>query len=222
MPEALSRTYARFVSSLEYEHLPPEVTDKLKASLLHAMVVSIIGAQTSHGQAAIVLAKEEEGRDSGATILVDGSRATRGGAAFANSKLMHATNQTDSYRMLIHPGPCIIPAGLASGELGGKTGADLLTAMAAGYEVEARIAGGLYPDDPSPGFPVQSRVRHTGSGRDHRQALGAQPRPDGYRPGPRLHFRRRHHRGSADERPGDALPRAQRHPERHNGGPLGP
>ncbi len=152
MPEALSRTYARFVASLEYEHLPPEVTDKLKASLLHAMVVSIIGAQTSHGQAAIVLAKEEEGRDSGATVLVDGSRATRGGAAFANSKLMHATNQTDSYRMLIHPGPCIIPAGLASGELGGKTGADLLTAMAAGYEVEARIAGDFIPTTQARGF----------------------------------------------------------------------
>jgi hypothetical protein len=30
--------------------------------------------------------------------------------AFANSKLMHATNQSDPYRMPIHPGPCVIPA----------------------------------------------------------------------------------------------------------------
>ncbi len=152
MPEALSRTYARFVASLEYGQLPPEATDKLKASLLHAMVVSLIGAQTSHGQSAIALVKEEEPLQSGATVLADGAKATRSGAAFANSKLMHATNQTDSYRMLIHPGPCIIPAALASAELSGASGADVLTAMAAGYEVEARIAGDFIPTTQARGF----------------------------------------------------------------------
>ena len=112
MPDALSRSYARFVSSLQYGQLPDQVVDKLKASILHAMVVSIIGARTHHGESAIALTKEEEAKPDGATILVDGTKATRGGAAFANSKLMHATNQTDSYRMLIHPGPCVIPAAL--------------------------------------------------------------------------------------------------------------
>ena len=152
MPDALSRTYARFVSSLEYRQLPDQVVDKLKASILHAMVVSIIGAQTHHGEAAIAMTKDEEAKPDGATILVDGSRATRGGAAFANSKLMHATNQTDSYRMLIHPGPCIIPAGLATAELSGASGQDFITALAAGYEVEARIAGDFIPTTQARGF----------------------------------------------------------------------
>ena len=152
MPEALSRTYARFVSSLEYSQLPDQVVDKLKASILHAMVVSIIGAQTHHGEAAIAMTKEEEAKPDGATILVDGSRATRSGAAFANSKLMHATNQTDSYRMLIHPGPCVIPAGLATAELSGASGQDFITALAAGYEVEARIAGDFIPTTQARGF----------------------------------------------------------------------
>ena len=152
MPEALARTYARFVASLDYEQLPPEATDKLKASLLHAMVVSLVGAQTAHGQSAIALVKEEESSPSGATVLADGVRATRSGAAFANSKLMHATNQTDSYRMLIHPGPCIIPAALASAELSGASGSGLLTAMAAGYEAEARIAGDFIPTTQARGF----------------------------------------------------------------------
>jgi len=152
MPDALSRTYARFVSSLEYGQLPDQVVDKLKASILHAMVVSIIGGQTHHGKAAISMTKEEEAKPDGATILVDGSRATRSGAAFANSKLMHATNQTDSYRMLIHPGPCTIPAGLATAELSGASGKDLITALAAGYEVEARIAGDFIPTTQARGF----------------------------------------------------------------------
>ncbi len=152
MPDSLSRTFARYVTVLDYEALPPQVVDKMKASVLHALVVAIIGADTSHGKAAVGLAKEEESRPDGATILADGARATRCGAAFANSKLMHATNQSDSYRMLIHPGPCLIPAGLASAELGQRSGQDLLTALVAGYEVEARIAGDFIPSTQARGF----------------------------------------------------------------------
>ena len=152
MPDSLSRTFARYVTSLNYEALPPQVVDKMKASVLHALVVAIIGGETSHGKAAVGLAKEEESRPDGATILADGARATRCGAAFANSKLMHATNQSDSYRMLIHPGPCLIPAGLASAELGQRSGQDLLTALVAGYEVEARIAGDFIPSTQARGF----------------------------------------------------------------------
>ena len=152
MGESLSRTFARYVSSLDFDALPAEVVDKIKASLLHALIIGIVGAGTSHGKAAIALAKKEESKEDGATILVDGDRATRAGAAFANSKLMHATNQSDSYRMLIHPGPCIIPAALATAELGGQSGKELLTALVAGYEVEARIAGDFIPTTQSRGF----------------------------------------------------------------------
>ena len=39
---ALARSYAKFISSLNYNDLPIQVADKLKASILHALVVSII------------------------------------------------------------------------------------------------------------------------------------------------------------------------------------
>ena len=149
---SISRTFGQYVHGLDYEALPTEVVDKIKASLLHALVVAILGERTSHGQAAIALVKEEEAKPDGATILIDGAKATRGGAVFANSKLMHATNQSDSYRMLIHPGPCVIPAGLAAAELNGSGGREFLTAMAAGYEVEARIAGDFIPSTQARGF----------------------------------------------------------------------
>ena len=54
--------------------------------------------------------------------------------------------------MLTHPGPCIIPAALASAQLGGATGAELLTAMSAGYEVESRIAGDFIASTQARGF----------------------------------------------------------------------
>ena len=152
MTESLSRTLAGFVASLNYETLPPDVVDKIKASLLHALIISLVGADTSHGKAAIALVKEEESKPDGATILADGSRATRTGAAFANSKLMHATNQSDSYRMLLHPGPCVIPAALAAAEFVSTDGRGLLAALVAGYEVEARIAGDFIPSTQARGF----------------------------------------------------------------------
>ena len=152
MGESLSRSLARFASALEFDALPATVVDKIKASLLHALVIGIVGAGTEHGKAAIALAKQEESKPDGATILVDGARATRVGAAYANSALMHATNQSDSYRMLIHPGPCVIPAALAAAELGGRSGKELLTALVAGYEVETRIAGDFIPTTQARGF----------------------------------------------------------------------
>ena len=152
MPESLSRQLARWAVNLDAADLPPAVIDKMQTSLLHATVVAIIGAGTHHGKAAVDLALAEEASAHGASILANGGRATRCGAAFANSKLMHATNQADSYRMLTHPGPCVIPAALASAQLGGADGPQLITAMAAGYEVESRIAGDFIASTQARGF----------------------------------------------------------------------
>lgn len=152
MADSLTRVFSRFAKNLRYEQLPDEVVDKLKASLLHAMVVSIIGAGTEHGKNAIQLIKREEPQSEGSTILFDGSKSTRSGAAFVNSKLMHATNQSDSYRMLLHPGPCVIPAALSSAELENSTGKELLVAMAAAYEIQARIGSDFIPSTQARGF----------------------------------------------------------------------
>lgn len=152
MADSLSRTLARFVDNLQFESLPAEVPDKIKTSLLHGLLGAFLGAETEHAKSSIELVKLEEGRADGASILVDGTKATRCGAAFANSKMMHATNQSDSYRMLIHPGPCIIPAALATAQIERRAGRELITALAAGYEVEARIAGDFIPSTQARGF----------------------------------------------------------------------
>ena len=152
MPDSISRKLARWVVSLNPADLPEAAVDKMQTSLLHGVVVAIIGAGTHHGKAAVNLALSEESSSHGASILAHSGRATRIGAAFANSKLMHATNQADSYRMLTHPGPCVIPAALATAELGRASGAELITALAAAYEVELRIAGDFIASTQARGF----------------------------------------------------------------------
>ncbi|MDP2953622.1 MAG: MmgE/PrpD family protein [Chloroflexota bacterium] len=152
MDESLSRRLGRFAGGLTYSDLPPAVIDKAKACLLHALAAGLAGSTTPGGQAAIKLAKEEEGREGGATILVDGSRATRMGAAFANSQLMRIPEQWDTYRMLTHPGLTIVPAALATAEVESSSGKDLLVAMVAGYETLVRLAGDFIPSTQARGF----------------------------------------------------------------------
>ena len=152
MSDSLSRQLASFVAGLDYDSLPPAVVDKIKASLVHGLVMAFAGSKTQAAQATIALTLQEEAKPDGATILVDGRRATRYGAAFANSSLLHVTNQGDSYAMLTHPGPCVIPAVFAMAEPDGTSGRDVLTALAAGYEVECRMAKDFLPSTQARGF----------------------------------------------------------------------
>src|SRR5207302_5278800 len=58
-------------------------------------------------------------------------------------------SQCDSYHMLTHPGVLIVPAGLATAAGEGRTGRELLAALAAGYEVQCRCARDFIPSTPA-------------------------------------------------------------------------
>lgn len=101
--------------------------------------------------AAGVIAAEEP-LERGASLLAEPGRVTKSGAAFANAVAMKITNQTDSYHMLTHPGTCIVPAALAVAETCDASGPDFLAALAAGYEVQCRLARDYIPTTQARGF----------------------------------------------------------------------
>src|SRR5499426_3223078 len=155
----LAVTLGDFVAALTFQALPPTVVDKAKALVNHALTVGLAGAASSRSVAARRAVIEQEslgarrtGRGQGATVWVDGTRATRAGAAFANAVTVAVNNQCDSYHMLTHPGVLIVPAGLATAEGEGRTGQELLTALVAGYEVQCRCARDFIPSTPAHGF----------------------------------------------------------------------
>ncbi len=152
MAESISRQFARWAGNLKYEDLPPEVVDKVKAFLLHALTSAVLGSPMAHAKAAVRLTLAEEGKADGATILMDGGRASRVGAAFANSELMHTSRLFDSYRMLTHPGPVLVPAALVNAELEKRNGRELITALAAGYEFVFRLCDDFIPATAARGF----------------------------------------------------------------------
>ncbi|HEV8583958.1 MAG TPA: MmgE/PrpD family protein [Methylomirabilota bacterium] len=148
-----------FVAGLRFEDLPPPVVDKAKAVVNHAVTVALagFGAQRTAAARRAVLAHEalaarRVGAGQGATLWGDGARVTRAGAAFANGVAVAVNNQCDSYHMLTHPGVLIVPAGLATAEGEGRTGRELLVALAAGYEVQCRCARDFIPSTPAHGF----------------------------------------------------------------------
>ncbi|MBI2848479.1 MAG: MmgE/PrpD family protein [Chloroflexi bacterium] len=152
MSESLSRKLSRFAVNLNYDNIPANVIDKAKACTLHNVSAALLGAVTPRGRSTIDFIKAEETQPGGATILVDGGKVTRSGAAFANSDFMCVTNQCDSYRMLTHPGPNVLPAALATAELNRNSGKEFLTAVVAGYEIHNRIANDFIPSTQARGY----------------------------------------------------------------------
>jgi len=150
---SLSRKLAQWVVGLRYEDLPPEVVDRAKGVTLHGLASALLGAQTADGQQAVKLVTEEEaGVANGATIMVDGTRVTRGGAAFANAEMAMAGGKWDTFRMLTHPGTSIIPGAFVGAETAGASGRDFITGLAAGYEVMERMAADFIPTVMARGF----------------------------------------------------------------------
>src|SRR5579872_6571560 len=150
---SLSRQFARWVVGLRYEDLPPAVIDRAKGVTIQALASALVGSQLPGGREAVTLISEEEaGVRNGATILVTGTRATKGGAGFANSEMTLAGGKWDTFRMLTHPGTSIIPAALVAAESEGASGKEFITGLAAGYEVMERMAADFIPTVMARGF----------------------------------------------------------------------
>jgi 2-methylcitrate dehydratase PrpD len=149
----LSRQFARWVVGLRYDDLPAAVVDRAKGLTLQNLASALLGSQMPAGrQAAQFVSDEEAGVRNGATVMVTGTKVTKGGAAFANSEMMLAGGKWDTFRMLTHPGTAIIPAGLIAAETEGASGRDFITGITAGYEVMERMAADWIPTVMARGF----------------------------------------------------------------------
>lgn len=149
---SISRQFARWAAKLQFQDLPPQVVDKVKALLLHALAGGVLGSASPSARRLVALTLAEEGKPDGASVFNGPRKASRIGAAFANAELIHASFLFDSYRMLTHPGPVLVPAALANAELEGRSGRELIVALALGYEFVSRLADDFIPSTAARGF----------------------------------------------------------------------
>jgi 2-methylcitrate dehydratase PrpD len=150
---SLSRQLAQWVAGLRYDDLPPAVVDRAKGLTLHGLASILLGSQSPEAQQAVRLMTDEEaGVHNGATIMVHGTKVSKGGAAFANAEMAFAGGKWDTFRMLTHPGTSIIPGAFVAAETVGASGKEFLTGLVAGYEVMERLAADFIPTVMARGF----------------------------------------------------------------------
>ncbi len=150
---SLSRQFGAFVADLQYENLPPAVVDRAKGVTLQALTSALVAHDMKASRQALALMQDEEAGGGGvATVLANGAKLTKAGAAFVNSEMILAGGKWDTFRMLTHPGSAIVPAALAAAEIAGCSGKTFLTALAAAYEVMERMAAEFIPTVMARGF----------------------------------------------------------------------
>ncbi len=128
---------AAFASNADAKRLPAPVKEKARACLLYGISVAL--ASTSAEEPACVARfLDRRAATGGARRILDGKPLPAGDAALANAVLFHLRVQDDAHACG-HFGAVVLPAALAVAEETGASGAALLAAVIAGYEVALRI-----------------------------------------------------------------------------------
>ncbi|WP_423459450.1 MmgE/PrpD family protein [Ottowia sp. VDI28] len=146
---------AERAASMHLGSIPDAVQDKLKASLLYTLVMALTGHDPAdHFWAGLLRAHPSAPQS---TLLVDGRPFSMADAAFLNAALACVRGQNDTFTEAVaHPGCVAIPAVLAVAQHRGATGAQVLEALAAGYETLASIAAPISSAVVSRGFRATS------------------------------------------------------------------
>ncbi|MDE2582150.1 MAG: MmgE/PrpD family protein [Rhodospirillales bacterium] len=148
-PDGVTATLSEFVAGIEAKRLPPEVTERARFLLLDLSGNIVRARHDAESTESFVRAARALGFAGGTCgVFGDAGRYTPPGAAFLNGALAHSLDFDDTHAAAsLHPGAPVIPAALAAGEMAGASGADVLAAIIAGYEVTCRIALALPAGD---------------------------------------------------------------------------
>ena len=146
---AVTRMLAEFAAGLSYDSLPPEVAERVKLLVLDNIGIALRARHEAQSTPALVAAAAKLGLAGGdATVIGDAAAYTPPGAALINGTLAHSLDFDDTHaRASIHPSAPIVPAALAAAEMTGSSGARVLAAIVAGYEVQIRLSLALGPSE---------------------------------------------------------------------------
>lgn len=139
MTEPLSGALARAAAALRYEDLPDAVVEAARRSILDTLLVAWAGSAVP-GAAAVAGLVRGQGGAAEASVWGQGGRLPMPAAAFLNT--LHASVlDYDSLNGGVHADAVALPAAWAVAEARRADGRALLTALVAGAEVTARLAG---------------------------------------------------------------------------------
>src|SRR6202453_4348091 len=133
---------ADFCADIKLSALPPEVVLRARFLVLDLVGNIVRARHDAESTPSFVSTVRAMGMATGNSgVFGDAARYTPAGAAFLNGALAHSLDFDDTHAPgSLHPGAPVIPAALAPGEMAGASGADVLAAIIAGYEVTCRVA----------------------------------------------------------------------------------
>ncbi len=129
---------ADYVAGTLDRELPAEVAAKTKLHVLDTIAAMVSGSRLKPGRLAARYVDSLGGKPQ-ATVIGTATVTSTVNAALANGMAAHGDETDDSHLAgRFHPGCGIVPAALAVAEASGRRGADLVRAVALGYDIGAR------------------------------------------------------------------------------------
>lgn len=136
--ETIVNTFARFSAGLRYADVPPEAVEKAKVCILDLLGIAAVGAARSNSTIAMKTALHL-GAPGKATVWMNGHGLRAIDAVLPNSVASHCILQDDWLPVShSHVGAAVIPTALAVCEEEERTGAELIAAVVAAYDVADR------------------------------------------------------------------------------------
>lgn len=128
----IAEKQADWIHSIKFENMPANTIDLAKKCLLDFIGVALRGSTLPQIEPAKKLIKLMGGNED--ATVIGGAKTSTPYAAYANGTFGHSCEFDDSHFHGGHPGVCVIPAALATGEQQKAKGKDLITAIIAGYQ----------------------------------------------------------------------------------------
>jgi len=143
---APTRELAKWIAGLRHGDLPPRTREVVRILLLDTLGCGAYGYVTPWAKILLQWAKAGAPAKGEATVWGETVPSLRASdAALVNGTSVHAFELDDYHQAKLHPGAVVIPAAIAMAEKLGSTGEQLVTAIAAGYEVMIRTSLALNP-----------------------------------------------------------------------------
>ena len=160
MDQSVTERIAERCAALSYTDLAPLDVDAAKRCILDYLAAATAGYRINEpfNHALYRIASMGQDRPE-STVLMYGAQLSSADAAFMNGALAHGADMDDGYRTAQgHPGACVLPAVLALAQTNGAKGRDVLTAIAVGYEMYARLGTAINPYHARCGFHTTGTV----------------------------------------------------------------
>ena len=132
-----TRELAAFAAHAAAADLPAEVKRKLLINTADTLGVAFGAGSLDHVRNVVAVVRLSEVA-AGSSVFTGGFKTSASEAAFANGVMAHACDFDDAHKF-VHPGCVVVPAVFALGEAQGASGAEIVAALAAGYEVVVRV-----------------------------------------------------------------------------------